>query len=124
MNRREFSASVKRAALDRAQGQCEAVGAVYELPPGSRCTEALSSGVEFDHYPIRAVDGGDNSLGNCVAVCRTCHRYKTRTFDIPMVAKSRRIRAKAATTWRPARRFSTNRMGPFRRRIDGTVEPR
>ena len=83
--RHEFPKSVRRAALLRAQGTCEAIGKVYGLPQGTRCHAPLSKGVQFDHYPIRAADGGPGTLENCVAVCLTCHRHKTRTFDIPQV---------------------------------------
>jgi hypothetical protein len=90
--RNEFPKSVRRAALLRARGTCEAMGLVYGLAPGSRCHAPLAKGVEFDHYPIRASDGGPATLENCVAVCLTCHRVKTRTFDIPEAAKGKRVR--------------------------------
>ena len=92
--RHEFSTKVKRLALQRSTGYCEAVGNVYGLEPGQRCNAPLSYGVEFDHYPIQATEEGSNGLENCVAVCKTCHKHKTRTFDIPTQAKSKRIRDK------------------------------
>ena len=82
--RHEFSKPVRREALKRSGGLCEAIGTVYGLEPGQRCNAPLSHGVEFDHYPVPATDKGSDTLDNCVAVCRTCHRRKTSTYDVPM----------------------------------------
>lgn len=120
---RRFSADVKRAAIRRSEGQCEAVGKVYGLQAGRRCQNQLSAGVEFDHYPIRVADGGTNSLDNCVAVCRTCHRFKTRTFDLPNLAKSKRL-LRRPNEKRQVRGFETNRLGPYKRRLSGQIVPR
>jgi hypothetical protein len=76
---------------DPLRARCEAVGEVYGQEAGHRCNWPLSKGVEFDHYPVRAADGGSNDLSNCVAVCITCHSFKTRTFDTPMAAKGKRV---------------------------------
>lgn len=95
--RSEFTLKTKREALARAgngdplQARCEAEGEVYGLEAGQRCNWPLSKGVEFDHYPVRAADGGSNDLSNCVAVCLKCHSHKTRTFDTPMAAKGKRV---------------------------------
>ncbi len=67
--RNEFPKSVRRAALLRARGICEAMGTVYGLTAATRCHAPLAKGVEFDHYPIRASDGGPATLENCVAGC-------------------------------------------------------
>lgn len=93
--RHEFRKGVKRAALERSGGICEAMGAVYGLEPGTRCTASLANGVDFDHYPKSALDDDSDGLDNCVACCRACHKHKTRTYDIPMQAKGKRIRRKA-----------------------------
>lgn len=94
--RYEFPKQVKRDAIKRAAGLCEATGEVYGLEPGLRCNWTLAQGVEFDHYPLPATDEGSDALDNCVAVCPSCHRHKTRTYDTPMQAKGKRIRDKAA----------------------------
>ena len=91
MARSEFSKATKRAAHERSEGRCEAIGVWYGLPPKTRCNVTLAgSGVEYDHI-IRAADGGDNSLENCAAVCTKCHTEKTRKFDIPQAAKTKRM---------------------------------
>jgi hypothetical protein len=89
--RHEFSRQTKREALRRSGGLCEAVGEVYGLDPSARCNGPLSHGVEFDHYPLPAGDKGSDTIGNCVAVCLTCHRWKTSHYDIPVLAKGKRI---------------------------------
>lgn len=91
MSRYEFSQKTKREALRRSEKRCEAVGAVYGLEPGQRCNGDLSKGVEFDHYPLPATDKGSDMLENCVACCKTCHRFKTSTYDVPMQAKGKRV---------------------------------
>lgn len=92
MTRLEFSKSTRKAALIRSGGICEAMGVVYGLEPGERCTASLAYGVEYDHYPLSALDEASNGLENCVACCPAHHKHKTRTYDIPMQAKGKRIR--------------------------------
>ena len=124
MRRQEFSKSVRREALERSAGRCEAIGKVYGLNTGQRCNAPLSKGVNFDHYPIRAADGGPGTLENCAAVCLLCHRHKTRTFDIPEAAKGKRISDRHTGIYRHSsgrRSFLTNRNGPFKLRLNGEI---
>lgn len=94
MSRSEFSKQVRRDALARSGGLCEGVGELYGVAFGTRCNAPLSYGVEFDHWPIAATEPDCTGLDNCVAVCPTCHKHKTRTYDIPAQAKSKRVRDK------------------------------
>ena len=123
--RHEFSKPTKREALRRSGGLCEAVGAVYGLEPGQRCNAPLSHGVEFDHYPIAATERDSDGLENCVACCRTCHRFKTSTYDVPMQAKSKRIRDRHLgikhTSSRP---MPGTRASGIKRKFNGTTELR
>lgn len=89
MPRHEFSKPTKREALRRSGGLCEAVGSMYGLDEGHRCSAPLGYGVEFDHVILDA-NSKDNSLENCAAVCVKCHKHKTRTHDIPKAAKTQR----------------------------------
>ena len=92
MPRSVFSAKVKEAAWIRSGGVCEAVGAVYGLEPGTRCTTILEPGkYDRDHYPLPAHAEGSNKLENCWCVCKRCHLHKTRTFDTPYEAKRKRL---------------------------------
>lgn len=93
--RAEFSKKTKRAALERSNLRCEAVGVLYGLEDGIRCSASLAKGIEFDHVVADSL-GGDNSLENCFAICRTCHRKKTARHDTPAAAKGVRIRDKNA----------------------------
>ena len=118
--RSEFSKQTKRAALKRSGKLCEAVGSVYGLEPGQRCNAPLSHGVEFDHYPVPATERDSDGLENCVACCPTCHGIKTRHFDIPVQAKTKRVSdAHLGVTKKSG--FATNRNGQFKKKMDGTV---
>lgn len=126
--RHEFSKATKRAALARANGLCEAVGAVYGLTLGARCNSPLAKAWEADHYPLPAHADASNTLENCVAVCPECHRFKTRIFDIPAEAKIKRLvrkhgpiesRRKPRVTIK-SRSFSQT----LRKKMNGKVEVR
>lgn len=85
-----FSKAVKRAALRRSGGKCEASGHLYGLAQDQRCNSGLAYGVEFDHFIARS-NCGDNSLQNCKAVCKRCHKFKTENHDTPRAAKTKRM---------------------------------
>lgn len=94
--RYEFSKSVKRQANARSGGRCEAVGVAYGLPAGKRCNALFKGGRrEFDHYPLPATMEGSDTIDNCVVCCPECHGHKTRTLDIPVQAKTKRVSDKA-----------------------------
>nr|DAE48844.1 MAG TPA: HNHc [Caudoviricetes sp.] len=100
MARREFTKEIKRAALRRSLGKCEAVGEMYGFKPGQRCNAPLSVGVQYDHIIADSI-GGEPTLDNCAAVCVSCHGYKTRTVDTPRAAKTKRMSDKAKGITRP-----------------------
>ena len=82
--RHEFPAAVKRAALERGGGQCEAVGQRYGLPAGVRCQRTVhAKRVQFDHFPRGAHDPHPDTrtLGNCVATCPECNQYAANHTD-------------------------------------------
>ena len=106
MPRHEFSQKVKREAVKRAAGRCEAVGEVYGLAPGQRCNADLGRGFEIDHYPIPATDEGSDVLSNAVCCCIACHRAKTSAYDVPMQAKAKRVSDKHLGIERKGRGFS------------------
>lgn len=92
MPRLEFSRATRREALRRSGQRCEASGDRYGYPEGHRCNADLSYGVEFDH-DLPAELGGDNSLENCRAICKRCHKTKT-AGDIRQIRKADRQRDK------------------------------
>ncbi|WP_024338010.1 HNH endonuclease [Bradyrhizobium japonicum] len=83
MSRREFSKEVKRQALKRAAGQCEAEG----------CGALFGVKFHFDHVIADGL-GGEPTLENCAVLCHVCHGEKTRKHDVPRIAKMKRIRDK------------------------------
>jgi hypothetical protein len=90
--RYEFSTATKRLAEARAAGRCEARGVAYGLDPSQTCNAPFkASAKEFDHYPLPATMEGSDTLENCVVCCPDCHDHKTRTLDIPVQAKSKRV---------------------------------
>ena len=95
-----FDKPTQRAALDRAQGLCEAVGPWYGLPKGHRCNFPFERKKEFDHLIARSM-GGDNSLRNLRVVCKPCHGFKTTKIDTPRAAKTVRQRDKHTGVSRP-----------------------
>jgi 5-methylcytosine-specific restriction protein A len=78
MTRQEFKPKTKALAFSRANKRCEDCGAL--LGPGN---------TEY-HHRIACELGGDNSLENCVCLCKTCHRLRTSTQDVPNIARAKR----------------------------------
>jgi len=109
MSRTEFSKPTKRAALARAMNRCEASGFLYGLPATAVCGVSLAHGVEFDHV-VADSNGGDASLGNCLAVCVKCHKYKTDKHDTPRAAKGLRQQDKARGIKGPKRNWGKRPM--------------
>lgn len=103
--RREFPAKVKMAAYERClrdgKPHCEAEG----------CGKLILGIPEYDHILADGLSG-EPTLENCAALCGSCHRIKTSTHDVPMIAKADRIARKsrgitrAKTKW-PSRKFAS-----------------
>ena len=110
MTRAEFSKSTKLKAFVAARGLCQECG-----------IQLRSGNVEF-HHDKECTYGGDAKLDNCVPLCKNCHKAITKK-QAPVIAKSNRIRAKHLGIKRKSS-FPTNKTGPFRKRMDGTVERR
>jgi 5-methylcytosine-specific restriction protein A len=108
--RYEFSKATMRAANARADGRCEAVGVAYGLERGQRCNAVLKA-KEFDHYPLPATMEGSDTLENCVVCCPACHKHKTRTLDIPVQAKTKRVSDKHLGISRPKHQWGSRPLG-------------
>ncbi len=80
MSRREFPRQVKRDALRRAAGRCEAPS----------CGALFGVKFHFDHDIADGL-GGEPTLDNCAVLCHVCHGEKTRKHDVPLIAKTKRI---------------------------------
>lgn len=91
MSRREFSAKTKLAAWERCGGKCEGADCGVKLTPGR---------FHYDHEIPDAM-GGEPTLENCTVLCLPCHALKTTKADVPAIAKSVRIRKRAAGIKKP-----------------------
>lgn len=106
----EFTAKIKIAAFERANGHCEECGC--------RLVSA-----QYDHI-LPVMLGGESTMENIQVLCIKCHRLKTTQADIPRIAKTKRIAAKhrgAKTTRNP---LPGSKASGWRKRFDGTVERR
>lgn len=120
---RIFSKPIKREALKRSGGKCEAFGELYGLPAQIRCGADLGYGVEFDHAILWA-NSRDSSLSNCLAVCPSCHRYKSAKHDTPLAAKTVRQADKHAGIRHTRNPLPGSRKSKWKRRMDGSVVER
>lgn len=87
--RREFSAKVRVAAFERAKGRCE------------RCGGLLIAGKLRYNHRIPDALGGEPTLQNCEVLCLACDGVQTYKTDIPLIAKSKRIRKRRAGIRKP-----------------------
>jgi 5-methylcytosine-specific restriction protein A len=120
MSRREFSKDVRRAALARADGYCEATGGYYGLNAGQRCNMPLDRGVEFDHAIADSI-GGEPTLENCVVACTRCHGFKTRHVDTPRAAKTKRQADKDNGIRHSRQPMPGSRNSKFKRKMSGEI---
>lgn len=104
MSRHEFSAATRRAALERAGGRCEAVGALYGLPEGERCGNSIANRRVVIDHELPDWLGGTNDLSNARAICARCDRWKTQR-DRRAIDKAKRVRAKAHGQRLPKRKI-------------------
>lgn len=77
--RDEFPAQVKVDRFKHAGGRCEL------------CRKLIVSVAHYDHHPVPAALGGPGTFDNCRCLCRLCHERVTREYDVPAIAKSKRI---------------------------------
>jgi len=116
MPRKEFSKATKAKAWLRAGGRCE------------ECDVKLfERNVEY-HHDLECTFAGSFSgdvadVGNCVVLCRACHRSITRRRR-SVIAKSNRQRDKHLGLGKRRSGFRTNRDQPWKRKLDGTIIPR
>jgi 5-methylcytosine-specific restriction protein A len=109
MMRAEFTRKTKAAAFLRCKGLCES------------CGSKLSEGNTEYHHRIEAAEGGDNSLANCVVLCKTDHSAITRKVSIPRVAKIRRQRDKSIGAKKSSGTMPYGKDSPHRKKLDGTL---
>jgi hypothetical protein len=91
IRRLEFSAETKRDAFARSGGFCECYLVLWLGRPGG-CGGKLSGGNVFYAHITPDAIRQDNSLANCAVLSKTCWREKTSGYDLPVIAKSNRVR--------------------------------
>ena len=105
-NRSEFTTKTKVMAFERCNGKCE------------NCTAKIRFGAEYDHI-VPAALGGSNDLNNAKVLCKTCHKFKTSSEDVPRIAKAKRVKAGHLNAKDKRRGFRTPPAGydPWTRRM-------
>lgn len=108
--RQEFPTKVKAAAFLRAAGCCEV------------CTRRLATGdVRYDHINPDGLTG-EPTLANCQVLCRSCHDLKTRTEDVPAIARAKRREARHIGAKPKSRNpLPCGRASPWRKKMNGEV---
>jgi hypothetical protein len=92
--RKHISTTVKLAATLLQLGHIP-----YEESKSLSADEVVSR-FDFDHWPIRVIDGGPNEAWNIQPRLRAAHREKTAKIDVPQIAKQKRIRRATAEAQR------------------------
>lgn len=113
VRRRSLSTRERLDLFLEANGQCQACG--WQLRPGTRW--------EVDHVIPLALGGRDEAC-NLQVLCEPCHSGKTRTRDVPAIAKSARVRARHLGAVRSRRPMPCGRGSRWRRMMDGRIVPR
>ena len=108
--RKDFRASVKIAALKRADGKCEGCGLPLTLGKYA-CDHINPDGLT-----------GEPTLENCRVLCIGCHKEKTKR-DVADIAKAKRREAKhTGMKRRSSRPIPGSKGTPFKRRIGGATD--
>jgi 5-methylcytosine-specific restriction protein A len=98
MARFEFSRKQRVEIRARANGHCEACGAVLKAHEG-----------QYDHRVAQGY-GGENTVENGQLLCNVCHRDKTGK-DKGITEKVKRVRDKASGAWKPKRKMRSRPFG-------------
>jgi hypothetical protein len=92
MRRRlEFTAETKREAFARSGGICECHSIPWLKRADGCGVRLMAGGIFYEHITPDAIRP-DNSLSNCAVLSKTCWREKSYQYDIPLIAKSNRVR--------------------------------
>lgn len=103
---------VRLRVWDRANGHCQS------------CTRRIAAGDKWECDHITAlINGGEHREANFQLLCSTCHKAKT-SADVAEKSKVADVRKKHLGIRKSRSSFLTNRDGPFKKRMDGTVERR
>jgi 5-methylcytosine-specific restriction protein A len=113
--RKPLTPRQRLALWERHKGIC----AICKLP--------IKAGAKWRDEHLRALGlGGTNDPENRAPVHEACADEKThgKDGDLAHIAKAKRRKMKHLGIKRARSSFQTNRDGPFKKRIDGSVERR
>lgn len=120
--RREFPQAVRKLAFKR----CCKNGTMPGIPQCENCGNVLRSGnIEYEHLQADGL-AGEPTLENCGVWCAVpCASKKTRTQDIPRMAKADRVlKASYGLKTKGSRPMPGSRASGLRKRMNGQVEKR
>lgn len=110
--RRRLNAKDRLAVFMKTNGTCHLCN--------GRINAAIEAWEVSHEIPLEL--GGDDDFDNMLPAHAKCHRRHTAEVDAPAIAKSRRVRAKAAGLKKTSRPLPGSRASGLRKRMDGTVE--
>ena len=103
---------VRLRVFDRFDGRCQC-----------GCNRKMLAGEAWDCVDtVALINGGTHSEGNLQPLLTAHHRVKTKA-DVAIKSKTARVRAKHLGL-RKRSSFQTNRSGPYRQKMNGTIERR
>ena len=124
----EFSRDAKREMWERAKGICEChlVPQLMGILHGTPCNAPLGPvGNIFYEHIVCSELGGDDTPDNGAVLTRTCWKLKTSLYDIPAIAKARRLGDADHGIITPARNpLPGGRQDPRKRTLAGVVVDR
>lgn len=124
--RRNFTSETKRLAVKRSGGICECHLLAKAGIPGFRldgCGLSIGVGNTFYEHVNTSWHSGDNSLENAAVLVRTCWRNKTRTWDLPKIAKTKRQQnMRFGIRSDSGRPINGSKRSAFRKKLNGQVE--
>jgi len=87
------------------------------------CQSRIQAGKSWDiDHVLPLALGGSNAPQNLQLLCKPCHIQKTATLDIPMIAKTKRIKARHTGARAPsARPILGSRSTPWKKKMNGTI---
>lgn len=108
--RRALSTKQRKIVFERAQRQCHI------------CSSEIRVGEAWEvEHIIPIALGGADELANMAPAHIKCHAGKTRTEDIPAIARAKRREAVHLGLKQSRNPLPGGRKSPWKKRMDGTV---
>jgi hypothetical protein len=123
--RNNFTKATQREAFVRSKGICECHHLARAGIPGfsvDGCGVQLGIGNTFYEHVNPDALSKDNSIGNCAVLSKTCWSLKTRTYDLRVIAKAKRVEDDARGIKDPWRKRLPGGRDDFRKKkVNGQV---